>query len=77
MKQETLMGEVKEVYFCANSCCSWYGIEITEDGEFEICPKCENVCYSDSEVREEFVRRNSNIYPNMVKKWRKYHKLFF
>lgn len=76
-QQITLFGEKKELWYCIH--CNYVGYKyetrITEEGKytFEICPKCEWVCYSDTEVREGFLR--SNIYPKLVEKYCKVHKI--
>ncbi len=52
-KQQTLSGEQKELWYCIH--CNYVGYEyktkIAEGNllSFELCPKCEWVCYSDTE----------------------------
>ena len=70
--QTTLDGKKVTLWYCIH--CPYVGYECKQEGEFEICPKCGWVVYSDEEVKTKFVDVNSNVYPQLIRKYRKIHR---
>lgn len=69
--QTDLFGGKKELYYCIH--CPWHGYDVVKDGKFEVCPECNWVCYSDSEVESRFL--GSNVYPKLAEKWARVHHI--
>ncbi len=57
MIQTTLLGKKNTKYFCIH--CSWKGYNPKINMQFEVCPKCEWVCYSETEIDESLL----GLYP--------------
>ena len=62
---------VQERYYCIH--CNWTGFDYVKSGEFEVCPKCEWACYSESEVERGFLFESS-VYPKLAQKYWRIHK---
>ncbi len=69
--QTDFFGKPRMLWYCTH--CKYVGYEFVKEGEFEVCPECGWCCYSDTEVKEGFL--HSNIYPKLVEKYCKVHKI--
>ena len=61
----------QERYYCIH--CNWIGFTPVKQDSFNVCPKCEWVCYPESKIADDYPAYG--VYKILLKKYAKVHRL--